>query len=50
MMKKTYTTPLMKVINLRAHTILAGSPANEYESNEGRIRYSFTEVDAEDAD
>ena len=50
MMKKLYTTPLIKVAKVRTHTILAGSPANSYYNNQGDIRYSATEVGAENAD
>ena len=49
-MKKKYITPTTTAITLRTHTILVGSPANSYGDNEGRIRYSSTEVDAKDAD
>ena len=49
-MKKQYVTPATKAIRLQASTILTGSPANEYGDNQGRIRYSSTEVSAEDAD
>ena len=36
-MKKQYITPASMAISLHAHTILAGSPANEYGDNEGYI-------------
>ena len=49
-MKKQYITPASTVISLHARTILAGSPANEDGDNEGNIRYSATEVSAEEAD
>jgi hypothetical protein len=49
-MKKLYISPASRVVRLRAHTILAGSPANTYSNNEGTIRYNPTEVSAEDAD
>ena len=49
-MKKLYISPASRVVRLRAHTILAGSPANSYGGNQGNIRYNPNEVSAEDAD
>ena len=49
-MKKQYLSPAIMTIRLQASTILTGSPANEYSNNQGRIRYSSTEVSAEEAD
>ena len=49
-MKKQYTTPLVKVVKVHTHTLLAGSPENRYYNNQGDIRFSATEVSAENAD
>lgn len=49
-MSKKYTTPACTAISVRTITMIAGSPTNEYISNEGFIRFSSTEVSADDAD
>ena len=49
-MKKKYNTPVTMVISLRTVTFLAVSPTNEYSNDQGRIRFSSSEVDAGEAD
>lgn len=49
-MKKSYTTPTMVAVALRTATFLASSPENTYGDDQGTIRYSSTEVEAELAD
>ena len=48
-MKKKYTTPASAAISIRTASLLSGS-GNEYGNNDGRIRFSSTEVDASEAD
>ena len=48
-MKKKYTTPASTAISIRTASLLSGS-GNEYGNNDGRIRFSSTEVDASEAD
>lgn len=48
-MKKKYLTPACKAISLHTTRLLMQSN-NEYYDNQGKIRYSGTEVDAGDAD
>ena len=48
-MKKKYLTPACKAISLHTTRLLMQSN-NEYSDNQGKIRYSSSEVAAEDAD
>ena len=48
-MKKKYLTPASKAISLHTTRLLMQSN-NEYYGNQGKIRYSSSEVAAEDAD
>ena len=48
-MKKKYIIPACAAISIRTASLLSGS-GNEYGNNDGRIRFSSTEVDASEAD
>ena len=48
-MKKKYLTPTSTTISISATHLLMQSN-NEYYENQGKIRYSSSEVGAEDAD
>lgn len=48
-MKKKYLTPTSTTISISATHLLMLSK-NEYYDNQGKIRYSSSKVDAEDAD
>ena len=48
-MKKKYTTPANTAISIRTASLLSGS-GNEYYDNQGKIRFSSTEVEASEAD
>ncbi|MBR2154636.1 MAG: hypothetical protein IJ901_08505 [Bacteroidaceae bacterium] len=48
-MKKKYLTPTSTTISISATHLLMQSN-NEYYNNQGKIRYSSSEVAAEDAD
>ncbi len=48
-MKKKYLTPACSTISIPATHLLMQSN-NEYYDNQGKIRYSSSEVDADDAD
>ena len=48
-MKKKYITPACTAISIRTASLLSGS-GNEYYDNQGKIRFSSTEVDASEAD
>ena len=48
-MKKKYLTPTCVTISIPATRLLMLSN-NEYYENQGKIRYSSSEVDANDAD
>ena len=48
-MKKKYLTPACSTISIPTTHLLMQSN-NEYYENQGKIRYSSSEVDADDAD
>lgn len=48
-MKKKYIIPACTAISIRTASLLSGS-GNEYGDNQGKIRFSSTEVDASEAD
>lgn len=48
-MKKKYLTPVCATISIPTTRLLMLSN-NEYYNNQGKIQYSSSEVDAEDAD
>ena len=49
-MKRQYITPATTAIGLRSKSQLLAASENEYSNNQGHVRFSATEVNAEDAD
>ncbi|MBR6086421.1 MAG: hypothetical protein IKP84_00785 [Prevotella sp.] len=49
-MKQRYITPAITAVIVRTPYLMTVSPTNEYGNDYGRIRFSSTEVEANDAD
>ena len=49
-MKQRYITPAITAVIVRTPYLMTVSPTNEYGNDYGHIRFSSTEVEANDAD